>query len=132
MYLQRTSKRCTVRWFNEADRDLQRILWRCHLSDQVSEFRLNTVTYGLACAPFLAMRVLRQLASNESSQFPAGSKVLLSGVYVDDILAGALTIADAEHLMNQVKGVCTTGGMPLKKWTSNAKQVLPLIPEEDQ
>lgn len=39
------------------DRNLQRIVWR---DDQIiKEYQLNTVTYGLACAPFLAIRTLK-------------------------------------------------------------------------
>lgn len=34
------------------DRDYQRILWRFSMDEPIQEFRLNTVTYGLACAPF--------------------------------------------------------------------------------
>lgn len=52
---------------SENDRDFQRILWRFSTDEPVREFRLNTVTYGLACAPFLAMRYVRHLASDASS-----------------------------------------------------------------
>lgn len=52
------------------DRDLQRIVWRDHEAADVREFRLNTVTYGLACAPYLAIRTLRQLAEDEEARFP--------------------------------------------------------------
>lgn len=41
-----------------ADRDKPRILWREREADNIAKFKLNTVTYGLACAPFLAMRTL--------------------------------------------------------------------------
>lgn len=41
------------------DRDLQRILWREDPSLELTEYQLNMVTYGLACAPFLAIRTLR-------------------------------------------------------------------------
>lgn len=41
------------------DQDLQRIFWRESAADELKAFRLNTVTYGLACAPFLAIRTLR-------------------------------------------------------------------------
>jgi len=44
---------------HQDDRNLQRILWRD--KQEIKEYRLNTVTYGLACAPFLAIRTLRQL-----------------------------------------------------------------------
>ena len=33
------------------DRDFQGILWRFSLNEPIQEYRLNTVTYGQACAP---------------------------------------------------------------------------------
>lgn len=36
------------------DCELQRILWQNNTVNEVREYRLKTVTYGLACAPFLA------------------------------------------------------------------------------
>ncbi|XP_050455061.1 uncharacterized protein LOC126853396 [Cataglyphis hispanica] len=41
------------------DRHLQRILWRSKDQTTPQTFELNTVTYGLACALFLAVRSLR-------------------------------------------------------------------------
>jgi hypothetical protein len=43
-------------------RDYQRILWRDDQSKPLEIYRLKTVTYGTACAPFLAVRSLQQLA----------------------------------------------------------------------
>lgn len=63
------------------DRDLQRILWRHNTADEVSEYHLKTVTYSLACAPFLAIRILRQLANDEGPQFPRGAVVLRRDTY---------------------------------------------------
>ncbi|XP_011699594.1 PREDICTED: uncharacterized protein LOC105456915 [Wasmannia auropunctata] len=58
------------------DRDLQRILWG---TEEVTEHQLNTVTYGLACAPFLAIRVLRQLADDEGDRFPLADAAVHGG-----------------------------------------------------
>ncbi|XP_036327135.1 uncharacterized protein LOC118739731 [Rhagoletis pomonella] len=41
------------------DRSYQRILWRDDESKQIQEYNLRTVTYGTACAAFLATRTLR-------------------------------------------------------------------------
>ncbi|KAL6429476.1 hypothetical protein ACFW04_008260 [Cataglyphis niger] len=54
------------------DRSLQRILWRHDDQTTPRTYELNTVTYGLACAPFLAVRSLRQLADDEEARFPHG------------------------------------------------------------
>ena len=46
----------------EDDHDFQQILWRFSLEQPVQDYRLNTVTYGQACASYsLAVRCLRQL-----------------------------------------------------------------------
>ena len=39
--------------------DLQRIVWRPDSSEPIYHFRLTTVTYDTAAAPFLATRILR-------------------------------------------------------------------------
>ncbi|KAL6419071.1 hypothetical protein ACFW04_011593 [Cataglyphis niger] len=101
------------------DRSLQRILWRHDDQTTPRTYELNTVTYGLACAPFLAVRSLRQLADDEEARFPHGSAVLRRDVYVDDILTGAPTIEEAMDLQCQLIGLCTAGGFPLRKWSAN-------------
>lgn len=113
----------------ENDRDLQRILWRSDVRQEMSEFQLNNVTYGLARAPFLAVRTLRQLAEDEADRFPRGSSVLLRDVYVDDVLTGADTIEEALKIQAELMQLCKAGGFPLSKWTSNVGK---LIPEDDR
>ncbi|KAL6417917.1 hypothetical protein ACFW04_011576 [Cataglyphis niger] len=112
------------------DRSLQRILWRHDDQTTPRTYELNTVTYGLACAPFLAVRSLRQLADDEEARFPHGSAVLRRDVYVDDILTGAPTIEEAMDLQCQLIGLCTAGGFPLRKWSANDPRLLARIAPE--
>ncbi|KAL6417028.1 hypothetical protein ACFW04_014737 [Cataglyphis niger] len=113
------------------DRPLQRILWRHEDQTAPQTFELNTVTYGLACAPFLAVRSLRQLADDgEFPHFPHGSAVLRRDVYVDDILPGAPSIEEAMDLQRQLTELCTAGGFPLKKWSANDPHLLACIASE--
>lgn len=114
---------------HEKDRDLQRILWRD--GETLQEFRLNTVTYRLACAPFLAIRTLRQLADDESCKFPRGAAVLRENVYVDDILAGASTVSETLESRHQLEAICRAGGFPLKKWVANHEALLADIPVDN-
>lgn len=58
------------------DRRFQGILWRFNVTDKIREYQLNTVTYGLACAPFFAVRTLRQLATDEEARGPRGALAL--------------------------------------------------------
>ncbi|KMQ89240.1 gag-pol polyprotein precursor [Lasius niger] len=110
------------------DRSLQRILWR--EENQLAEYTLNTVTYGLACAPYLALRVLRQLATDEEERFPQGAETLRRDVYMDDVLTGASTLESCRRLWEQVSSLCMAGGFPLKKWATNTEDLLRDVPLE--
>ncbi|XP_025993937.2 uncharacterized protein LOC113004546 [Solenopsis invicta] len=112
------------------DRDLQRILWRYSARDEVAEFRLNTVTYGLACAPFLAMRTLRQLADDEADNYPLAARALYRDVYMDDVLTGASSLEEAFELRRQLTDLCMAGGFPLRKWSANETRILQDVPAE--
>jgi len=114
-----------------SDRDLQRIVWRYNTTDRMAEYQLNTVTYGLGSAPFLAIRTLLQLADDEEPRFPFGASILRRDVYMDDILSGADTVKQAQELLRQVTGLCTAGGFPLKKWAANERIILDDVPAED-
>lgn len=70
-------------------RPLQHILWRAFPHDQLVEYELNTVTYGLNCAPFLALRVLTAIADGDCVDRDAVRDALLQQTYVDDICVGA-------------------------------------------
>lgn len=72
------------------------------------------VTYGLACAPFQAIRTFRQFADDEKARFLC-VKVLRQEVYMDDVLMGAPSLDEAREICNQLTQLCMVGGFPLKK-----------------
>ncbi|GFS67817.1 acetoacetyl-CoA synthetase [Trichonephila clavipes] len=78
-------------------RKLQRILWRENMDEPIKTFELSTVTYGTTSAPFLATRTLKQLALDEAGNFPLGSSVVMSDMYIDDVLTGAETLLEAKN-----------------------------------
>lgn len=79
----------------------------------MQEFELNTVTYGLSCASYLAIRTLQQLASDEEQNFPRGAAVLRTNVYMDDILSGAATVSEAQEILRQLSEIC--GRLPFEE-----------------
>lgn len=113
-------------------RKYQHILWRSSPNEPVKEYELNTVTYGISSAPFLAIRVLHQLAKDEGARFPQAAQVLQSETYVDNIVSGANTIEEALELQTQLKQILQAGGFTLRKWASNSAQVLEQVPEIDR
>ncbi|XP_058802831.1 uncharacterized protein LOC131670868 [Phymastichus coffea] len=90
----------------------------------IQHYRLTTVTYGTACAPFQAIRVLLQLASDERLKFPVGASILERNVYVDDALAGADTLENAKDARDQLAGILHSAGMELDKWSPNHPALL--------
>ncbi|XP_068158480.1 uncharacterized protein [Drosophila tropicalis] len=106
----------------------QRILFR-NKEGQLGDYELNTVTFGINCAPFLAIRVLQQLASDVQSKFPLASDIIKSYMYVDDVLAGAHNETTAIAMVNELQDALGSAGFPLRKWTSNVKSVLSCIPK---
>lgn len=82
-------------------------------------YKLNTVTYGTASAPYLATRVLSQLASVEEKSFPVASQILKRDFYVDDVLTGAKTYEQSLALRDELIDLLHKGGFTLRKWASN-------------
>lgn len=116
----------------QEDRHWQLILWRKNEEDLLNTFALNTVTYGTTCASFLAMRCLKQLAEEEGGNFPLARQVLKSDFYMDDVLTGADTVADAIALQKQLTDLLAKGQFHLRKWRSNDEQILNHLLEDSK
>lgn len=102
-----------------SERNFQKIVWKNAKDEPIQIYRLKTVTYGTACAPYLATRTLKQLASDEAKNFPLASKVLCEDFYMDDCLSGADNLQKFTELGRQLTELLSRGGMNLHKWCSN-------------
>ncbi|CAL1672238.1 unnamed protein product [Lasius platythorax] len=111
------------------DAEYQRIYWRDNPHSELVIFRLTTVTYGTAPAPFIANRVLKQLARDEGTNFPLA--VLEDDVYVDDLLFGAEDIILLRQTRDQLIQLLMAGGFRPRKWASNDFRLLTDIPDSD-
>ncbi|XP_055385905.1 uncharacterized protein LOC129614946 [Condylostylus longicornis] len=81
--------------------DYQRVVWRDSPSQSIRDYKLTTVTFGTKSAPFLATRVLKQLAIDEKINYPIASRITLDSFYVDDLLSGADSIEKALEMQKQ-------------------------------
>lgn len=117
---------------NHQDLDFQRIVWRKSPHQKIQDFQLQTVTYGTACAQFLAVRSMHQLAHDGSGSYPLASKRLLEDFYVDDLLSGAYEIQEAVEIQSQLRDLCIAGGFNLRKWACNHDALLQSIPPSDR
>lgn len=113
-------------------RDYQRILFRFSPEDSIEVYRLNTVTYGVSSAPYLALRTLQQLARDEGRNFPLAAEILKASIFVDDVVCGCSSVEEARVIQQQLIELLSRGGFELRKWCSNSKDFLSLIPESHQ
>jgi len=104
---------------DETHRKFQLIVWRENPQDPLQIYRLNTVTYGTASAPFLAIRCLKQLSEIYSESLPLASQALANDFYVDDLLTGADSIRELRKLRGEITEILDSAGFVLAKWASN-------------
>lgn len=113
---------------DEPDSDLQRIVWRPSVNEPMKVFRLSTVTYGTAAAPYLAIKSMQTLAILERERHPIGARIVLNNFYVDDVLGGADSVSECITGQEQLIALLTSGGLSLRKWASNSDAVLAQVP----
>lgn len=110
-------------------RDLQRILWRADSDSELEHYRLNTLTYGTAPAAFLATRCLVQIALDIEDRLPEISKIIRKQFYVDDLILSVESVEKAIEIAKCIYEELSKYGFPLRKWSSNYREVLDGLPE---
>lgn len=109
---------------DETQRALQLILWRENENETIKTYKLNTLTYGTACASFLATRCLKQLAIENFKQYPLACQVLERDFYVDDLLTGSDSMDEILQLHRDLSKVLGLGEFELRQWNSNSKEII--------
>ena len=110
---------------SKEDQEYQRIVWAPNINEPPVDFRLTTVTYGTACAPYLAIRTLQKLAEDERSRFPRGAFCLENNTYVDDIFYGADELSEAIARRSELTDMLKSACINLDKWAANHDEILP-------
>lgn len=131
------------------DRQYQLIVWRDHVKEQgtyrvqgdntqcddhiqpeIQQFQLNTLSYGVTTAAFLAMRCLHELAYQHQETHPRASQILLQDIFVDDIVTGASSLNEAQDIKYELVDLLNKGEFELRKWISNEPQLLTDLPTD--
>jgi hypothetical protein len=115
-----------------ADTIYQKIIWRSDSSKPIQTYELNTITYGTKSAPYLATRVLKQIAIDNEKSNPEAAGIITNDFYVDDLLTGFNNIEEAKLLQQQLIEILKSAGMKLRKWSSNEPELLQGISSNDR
>lgn len=114
---------------NTEDADFQRLVWRDDPESEIKEYKLMRVTFGTACAPYLAVKTLQQLACDEGKAYPNISEKIKKDFYVDDLLTGCQTVEEGKVIYKDIKKLLSKGGFELQKWISNNKELTAILAE---
>jgi len=92
----------------------QRILFR-NSEGHIRDFESKTVTFAVNCAPFLAFRVLQQLATDVQLSNTRASNVIRNLMYVYDVLSGADSAEDGKLIVRELQSDLYSAGFSLRK-----------------
>ncbi|KAL0849544.1 hypothetical protein ABMA28_013810 [Loxostege sticticalis] len=106
-------------FINPQQTSLQRILWRNSNSEPLRCIELDTVAYGTKCAPFLACRVMLDLAEKYKDTHKSAASCLNHNSYMDDYLCGEQTEEKCLQLSSELIDLLSKAGFKLHKWSSN-------------
>ena len=101
----------------QCDQPFQSILWRFNKSESIQLYRLTTVTYGLACTSFLAIRTPLKLAEDYGKTYPIAAEAVHPEMYSDNVLSGAHSLEEALLKQDELSQLFKQGHLNLRKWT---------------
>lgn len=104
------------------DRDWLRVVY--DFGNKLLHFRLSTVTYGTACAPYQSLRVLLEILTDHGTSSPEMVELFRELSYVDDFFAGADTVEKAIEIRDKLINTLKRAKIELSKWSANLEQVL--------
>nr|CAI5825554.1 unnamed protein product [Callosobruchus analis] len=107
-----------------SQRKYQKIFWRENPDSDLKCFQLNTVTYGMASSPYLAVRSLKQLSQETVEISPIVSKVIDEDFYMDDLLTGANSESSLLEIQRGVTNVLAKSCLDLRKWMCSDPELI--------
>lgn len=109
---------------NSDETKFQKLFWRSHPDEELRTFKLNTVTYGTASAPYLAVRCLFQIAVENEEKFPFVSNIIRKDFYMDDLLTGSNSKIELLQIQRDITKLLADYGFELRKFLSNDRELL--------
>lgn len=114
------------------DRPFQLLLWRESPQEELREFCMNTVVFGVRSSPYLAQRCIHLLIEQDGHLYPAAARVATRDFYVDNLLSSFSSVAEAGIAQAELSRLFAGGSLTLTKWCSNSVAVLEQVPQNDR
>ena len=92
-------------------------------SDEIKIYRFTRALFGLTSSPFLLAGVLNQHLDPWKDRYPTVVKELQDGLYVDDLMAGGVTVEETSEKKAKAMEVFEDATFSIHKWHSNAEEL---------
>ena len=114
------------------DRRYLRFVWREEEDEPLRFAQMTRITFGIADSSFQSTEVVKVHAQKFADQFPEAAKKVQEDRWVDDLITGTKSPAEAIVLMKQIQLFMKKGNFHFRKWMSNDAEVLRQVPLEDR
>lgn len=112
--------------------NFQCILWKKPGTEKIQMYRLLTVTFGTASAPYQAIRCLHEVGERIKATKPEIAKIIQSQFYVDDLLCSCETIDQAITIRDELNKCLAEYGFNLRKWKASDNEILKNIEDSEK
>ena len=90
-------------------KDLHCFAWKKDLEEELMEYRMTLLTFGVCVSSFAANMALRQNAISHSKSHPQAAQAVLESFYVDDELTSAGSVHKAIKLRTKLQDLFELG-----------------------
>ena len=111
---------------NTNDRDMLRLLWVDDITSkesQVVQYRFCRLVFGITPSPAILQCVIRHHLSWYRNSHAEIVNLLSDTLYVDDFPGGASNREEGFQVYRQAKEVMNRGGINLRKWRTNDRDL---------
>ena len=118
-----------------SQRDVTRFIWLkdCDKvgfdNNSIQEYRFCRVPFGVISSPFLLGATIESHLNTYDRDLATKPK---NDIYVDNLITGTGTVADAIQLYQKAKSIFSEASMNLREWVSNNDDVNRFLASEDK
>ena len=101
-------------------------------NQEMKDYQWLRTVFGGNSIPNISQKVLHVLCQDHGEEFPEAVDTLLNSTYMDDSCDSRDSEKEAIQTMTELRELLPLAGMHPRKWMSNSKKVLELVPASDR